>query len=75
MSEVEKIARMLAAQKREWPTHLEGAKQGNPYATLCEHCHFRHAPPRDDLCPRHGPTLPSSLHGEAIRAAMQKGVW
>lgn len=43
---------ILIQQNTDWPKHLEGAKTGNPYATLCSHCYGRHAPPKDDICPR-----------------------
>jgi hypothetical protein len=41
---------ILAQQQKDWPTHLQGAKTGNPYATLCSHCYGRHAPPKDEIC-------------------------
>lgn len=44
-------ARKLERQQREWPLHLKGAADGNPFATLCRHCCGRHAPPRDEICP------------------------
>ena len=45
----------LAEQQRTWPLHLEGARQGNPWATLCTHCYGRHPPPHGDICPRNPP--------------------
>lgn len=41
----------LDEQQRKWERDLEGARGGNPYATLCLHCCGRHAPPRDKFCP------------------------
>jgi hypothetical protein len=59
-------ASVLAQQERDWPKHLAGAKQGNPFATLCQHCYGRHAPPRDDICPHEPPP-------RAGRAALNEG--
>lgn len=42
---------VLVQQQRDWPKHLALAAQGNPYATLCQRCFGRHAPPRDEICP------------------------
>lgn len=42
---------MSEDQNRQWQNRLAGARQGNPYATLCSHCMGRHAPPFDHLCP------------------------
>ena len=42
---------LLAEQQRSWPRHIAGARQGNPWATLCQHCYGRHPPPRDEICP------------------------
>lgn len=42
---------ILARQQQEWPARVLGAKAGNPYATLCQHCFGRHVPPRDEICP------------------------
>jgi len=44
---------------REWTIALAGAKTGNPFATLCQHCYGRHRPPRDKECP-HAPPPESS---------------
>lgn len=46
---------ILAQQRADWPKHLAGAAQGNPFATLCQHCYGRHAPPRDEICPHPEP--------------------
>lgn len=35
---------------REWQNALAGARAGNPFATLCDHCMGRHPPPRHALC-------------------------
>lgn len=75
MTDAEKIAaeptefqrKMLEQQKRDWPKMLAGARQGNPWATLCEHCYRRHAPPNDDLCPN------ISRSGERARYAIIQG--
>lgn len=48
-------AKILRQQIAGWPSHLAGAKQGNPVATLCFHCYGRHAPPRDEICPHPAP--------------------
>lgn len=45
-------AQKEARWEREWKNALHGAKLGNPYATLCDHCCERHKPPRDTECPR-----------------------
>jgi len=45
------VSRSLEQQQADWKRQLEGAKTGNPYATLCQHCYGRHAPPFDELCP------------------------
>ena len=41
----------LERQKREWERRVQLGKQGNPFATLCNNCYGRHAPPNDELCP------------------------
>lgn len=41
----------MAQQRREWEADLAGVRAGNPYATLCNGCNGRHAPPRNDHCP------------------------
>lgn len=46
---------IVAAQERRWLTDLEGAKKGNPFATLCLKCYGRHAPPRHEMCPAAAP--------------------
>lgn len=46
---------ILARQIEAWPKHVMGAKQGNPWATLCSHCYGRHAPPHSDICPNDPP--------------------
>lgn len=45
----------LQQQNESWPKHLDGAKSGNPFATLCHHCYGRHPPPRDEICPHEPP--------------------
>lgn len=35
----------------DWKNAVYGASTGNPFATLCDHCHGRHKPPRDHECP------------------------
>ena len=47
----ERYAIKLEQQRRDWEKHLAGARQGNPYATLCQHCFGRHSPPHNELCP------------------------
>lgn len=47
--------KLLEQQKRDWPRRVEGGRQGNPFATLCQHCFGRHAPPNDELCPNEPP--------------------
>lgn len=51
----ERYTTILAQQRSAWPKHLAGAKDGNPFATLCQHCCGRHIPPRDDICPNNAP--------------------
>ena len=41
----ERYAAILADQEKTWPIHLAGTKEGNPFATLCQHCYGRHTPP------------------------------
>jgi Fe-S-cluster-containing hydrogenase component 2 len=48
-------ASILAQQQAIWPRALAAGKEGNPFATLCRHCYGRHAPPRDEICPRKAP--------------------
>lgn len=60
----ERHAQIFAKQIADWPKHLAGARQGNPWATLCMHCYGRHGPPRDDICPRDPPRL--GRHGEHL---------
>lgn len=50
-------------QERDWPKVMVGARQGNPYATMCLHCHGRHRPPHNELCPN------QSLEGAAAKSA------
>jgi uncharacterized OB-fold protein len=47
----ERYERLLAEQKVEWQLLIAIAKKGNPFATLCENCYGRHAPPKDAICP------------------------
>lgn len=54
MTEAQK-ASVLKQQIADWPNHLAGGKQGNPFATLCLHCYGRHAPPKDEICPHDPP--------------------
>lgn len=58
MSDVtaERYERILAQQKLNWPKQIAGAKTGNPFATLCQHCFGRHFPPLDEICP-HAPPV------------------
>lgn len=56
----ERAAEILRQQQQDWPRHVAGAKQGNPYATLCLHCYGRHSPPRDEICPYEPPPKPRS---------------
>lgn len=51
----EQCAATLAQQQRDWPRSVILGKEGNPFATLCRHCYGRHAPPRDEICPRDPP--------------------
>lgn len=51
MSEKTRRKVELARQIKSWPEIFKGAEQGNPFATLCDHCYGRHAPPRGILCP------------------------
>ena len=51
-----KSDQVLQKQITDWPNHLEGAKRGNPFATLCSKCFGRHAPPKDEICPHVEPT-------------------
>lgn len=59
MTDIAKIAAGLSEaqrtiwrnQDRDWASYLKSGKDGNPWATLCQHCYGRHAPPRDDICP------------------------
>lgn len=46
---------LLQRQESDWPKHVAGGKQGNPYATLCNHCYGRHKPPLDEICPHQPP--------------------
>lgn len=46
---------ILAKQIAAWPRHVEGAKGGNPWATLCLHCYGRHGPPHSEICPNDPP--------------------
>ena len=55
MPSSEQYQSILQKQLDSWPRHLEAAKRGNPFATLCDHCYGRHAPPRDEICPRAPP--------------------
>ena len=41
---------ILAQQWMDWPKHLAGAREGNPWAMLCDHCYGRHLPPRGVIC-------------------------
>jgi hypothetical protein len=50
MSETQ--AEKEARWEREWKAALHGGSQGNPFATLCDHCYGRHKPPRDKECTR-----------------------
>jgi hypothetical protein len=52
MTPEHKEAGEIARQQREWANDLRGAATGNPYATLCNTCMGRHAPPRHERCPR-----------------------
>jgi hypothetical protein len=52
----ERYAAMLAQQEAAWPQHVAAAKNGNPFATLCNHCYLRHPPPRDGICQREAVT-------------------
>jgi len=47
----ERYAAILSRQERDWPKQRQGAAQGNPFATLCQHCCGRHPPPNDEICP------------------------
>jgi hypothetical protein len=49
------MAAILEKQLADWPNHLYGAKTGNPFATLCDHCYGRHSPPKDEICPHEPP--------------------
>jgi hypothetical protein len=51
---------ILEKQLAGWPRHLEGARQGNPWATLCGHCYGRHAPPNEEICPHDPPDISGS---------------
>lgn len=55
---------LFAQQQRDWPKALAGGRQGNPFATLCDHCCGRHAPPNADLCPH------LDVRGKHARLAM-----
>lgn len=46
---------ILKQQIADWERDKEGARKGNPFATLCRHCYGRHAPPRDEICPSNPP--------------------
>lgn len=54
---IETQAEKEARWKREDEIARDGAKTGNPFATLCEHCYGRHRAPRDAECP-HSPPPP-----------------
>lgn len=51
-----KNAEKLTEQQRDWERRVAAGKQGNPFATLCQHCFGRHAPPNDELCPYDPPS-------------------
>jgi hypothetical protein len=54
MSETQ--AEKEARWKREDDAAFAGARTGNPFATLCQHCYGRHPAPRDKECPYSPPT-------------------
>lgn len=54
LTEAQKDSR-LKAQIAGWPNAVEAGRKGNPFATLCQHCYGRHAPPNDDICPYQSP--------------------
>lgn len=45
----------MAKQAIDWERDRKGGEAGNPFATLCDACHGRHAPPRNELCPTQVP--------------------
>lgn len=60
-------ASILKFQIDNWERSKEGARKGNPFATLCLHCYGRHAPPKDEICPYDPPNraeTPQSLKTE-----------
>lgn len=40
-----------ARWKKDWDNQLAGARSGNPYAGMCDHCMGKHKPPRNNECP------------------------
>lgn len=50
---------ILKKQIEHWPRAVQAGKEGNPFATLCQHCYGRHKPPHDEICP-YEPPKPSA---------------
>ncbi len=53
--DVERYNQILEKQIKAWPNHVKGGKEGNPFATLCDHCYGRHSPPHGIICPNKPP--------------------
>lgn len=46
---------LLTRQQADWPRLVNLGSEGNPFATLCDHCCGRHKPPMDEICPNQPP--------------------